>query len=302
MPFKKILVALDGSKNSQVAAEYGFWLASKLDAELTGQHVVDPRLVDYFIEPEFAEALGYGMSIETSEKVSSALRKIGRAILDIFSREGVAKGVKATPYLSEGYILEEILRLADDCDLLVVGHRGRYEHKLPARMFLGSISERLARESKTPLLISRQPVGAIEQVLVAFDGSEASIGALLMGENLAKLMNLPLRAVTTIATLEHHAEAQLTMEKGESYLREPESKNVFSILQGETCETVLKEAKEKSLLVIGAYGYAASEQNVLGSTAHSIINHSQSTVLIYRPHISSKITPVSQQGRQVKVG
>ena len=35
MTFNKILVALDGSKNSQIAAEYGFWLASDLEAQLT---------------------------------------------------------------------------------------------------------------------------------------------------------------------------------------------------------------------------------------------------------------------------
>lgn len=43
MTFNKILVALDGSKNSQIAAEYAFWLASNLDAELAGQHVVEAK-------------------------------------------------------------------------------------------------------------------------------------------------------------------------------------------------------------------------------------------------------------------
>lgn len=287
MPFKKILVALDGSKNSQVAADYAFWLASTLNAELTGQHVVDPRLVDYFIEPEFAEELGYSRSVETSEKVFFALRRIGKTILNIFSQEGLSRGVTTVPVLSEGYIPEEILQLSGEFDLLVVGHRGRYEHKLPARVFLGSIAERLARDSKTPVLISRQPYREIKQVLVAFDGSEASIGALLMAENLAKRLNIPLRAVTSIATPEHHAEAQLMIEKGESFLKQERSSGVFSILEGDATETILKEAQQNSLLIVGAYGYATKEQNVLGSTTGSIISRSLSTVLIYRPHIST---------------
>jgi len=286
MPFQKILVALDGSKNSQTAAEYGFWLGSNLDAELAGMHVVDPRLVDYFIEPEFGEELGFTSAVETSEKVFIALRKIGKTILDLFSREAEERKAKAKIFLSEGHVLEEILKRSEDFDVLVVGHRGRYEHKLPTRILLGSLADRLAREAKIPVLISRQPVSEVKQVLVAFDGSEASLGALLMAENLAKMTNLPLHAVTVATTPQHHAEAQLTLEKGESYLREYWTHNVFSLAEGPPAHTILKEAQHSSLLVVGAYGYDNKDQNVLGRTAASLINHSHSSILIFRPNAS----------------
>jgi nucleotide-binding universal stress UspA family protein len=288
MPFQEILIALDGSKNSQTAAEYGFWLASNLDAELAGLHVVDPRLVDYFIEPEFGEELGFTCAVETSEKVFIALRKIGKTILDLFSREAEKRETKIKTFLSEGHVLEEILKRSEDYDVLIVGHRGRYEHKLPTRILIGSLADRVAREAKMPVLIARQPVSEIKQVLVAFDGSEASVGALLMAENLAKLTNLPLRAVTVVSTPEHHAEAQLALEKGESYLREYWPHNVFSIIEGPAAHTILKEAKHSSLLVVGAYGYDNKDQNVLGSTTASLINHSESTILIFRPHASRR--------------
>src|SRR6516162_8050881 len=119
MTFKNILVALDGSSNSQLAAEYGFWLASNLGASLAGQHVVDPRLVDLFIEPGFAQELGFGESIATSEKVFMALRKVGKVILNLFANQAATRGLKITTFLDEGYVAEEIIKYGKQFDLLV---------------------------------------------------------------------------------------------------------------------------------------------------------------------------------------
>src|SRR6516162_7409163 len=176
MTFKNILVALDGSSNSQLAAEYGFWLASNLGASLAGQHVVDPRLVDLFIEPEFAEELGFGTSVETSEKVFSALRKIGKVVLDLFAREAASRGIKITTFLDEGYVADELVKYGDQFDLLIMGHRGKGRRTLPSRLMLGSIAERVAINADVPILIAVQPVTRVKQILVAYDGSEPARG------------------------------------------------------------------------------------------------------------------------------
>ncbi len=284
MTFKKILVALDGSQNSQIAAEYAFWLASNLQAELAGQHVVDPRLVDLFIEPEFAEELGFGRSIETSERVFAALRRIGKEILDLFATEALARGIKARTFLDEGYIVEEIVKYADEFDLLIAGHRGRGLHRMPTRLMLGSVAERIVVESDVPVLITVQPVQQVKTVLVAYDGSESARGALLMAENLAKNTDCQLKAMTVISSPDKKAEAEALVAEGESYLREDWPKDVFFIEKGFTAETILDFAdRSHSLLVLGAYGMGGPDRNVLGSTTTQVVRHTRTSVLVYKP-------------------
>ncbi len=290
MTFNNILVALDGSKNSQVAAEYGFLLATKLSAELTGQHVVDPRLVDLFLEPEFGEELGMSDSVETSEKVFNALRRIGKVILDRFYKEARLRGIEVNQRLAEGFIIEEVLKQAKQSDLLIVGHRTESEKRLPTNLILGSVAERAVICAPVPVLIAMQPVDQVKQILVAYDGSEASRGALLMAENLAKNIDSKLKAIIVIPEGEDMRNAKVLLEEGEKFLREYWIEDVFSIKRGTVSGTLLGAAESTgSLLVLGAYGYKNPEENVLGSTTTKVIRSTTNSVLVYRPKVTETL-------------
>jgi nucleotide-binding universal stress UspA family protein len=283
MTFEKILVALDGSKFSQVAGEYAFWLASELDASLTAQHVVDPRLVELFVAPEFAEELGFTQSVETSEKVYAAIRKVGKTILNLFGTEALSRAVKTHCMLDEGNIVEEIVGRSADFDLVVVGHRGRGERKLPAELVVGSIAERVAVSSKKPTLIAVQPVSEVKQIMVAFDGSEPARGALLMAENLAKNLSKPLKAVVVVESKKQVPEGTAVCEQGTELLREYWPEDVFCLKTGKPAKVLREYAKETdSLLVVGAYGFKTPEENVLGSTTTQLVRKAESSVLLYR--------------------
>lgn len=284
MIFENILVALDGSKNSQIAAEYAFWIAGKLDSNLVGQHVVDPRLVDLFIEPEFGEELGLSVSVDTSERVVNALSKIGKVILDRFSLEAKGRGIDVSTKLSEGHTVEEILKYAAQFEMLIVGHRGRGEKELPGRIILGSVAERIVVGADLPVLIAVQPVDQIDEVLVAYDGSEASRGALLMAENFAKNTGSTLKAMVVVHESETMGGAKVLVEEGEKYLREYWPQDVFNVKKGNVTSTLLEAAeKSNSLLVLGAYGYKSPDQNVLGSTTTKVIRETRRSVLVFRP-------------------
>lgn len=284
MLFDKILVALDGSHNSRNAAEYAFWLSSNLDSQLTGQHVIDPRLVDLFISPEFAEELGFSCSVDTSEKVFSALKKVGRVILDLFVREANERGLEVSTCLDEGYIVECILARLKEHDLLVMGHKSREDSEMPLNIVLGSVAERLSVNSRKSVLIASRPLKEIEQILVAYDGSEPSRGALLMAENLAKNTNCKLKAITVVAQGADLNSAKIIAQDGEKFLREFWSENVFFQKEGMVAESLLEQAKtSKSLLVIGAYGYNNKEQNVLGSTTTEVMRKASVSTLVFKP-------------------
>lgn len=284
MLFDKILVALDGSQNSRNAAEYAFWLSTNLDAELEGQHVIDPRLVDLFICPEFAEELGFACSVDTSEKVFGALKRVGKVILDLFSREANERGLKVSTHLDEGYIVECILNRLKDFDLLVVGHKGRDDSSMPLNIVLGSVAERLAVSSKKSILIASRPLKEIKQVLVAYDGSEPSRGALLMAENLAKNTGCKLKAITIVPSGEDLQAAKMLAQDGEKYLREYWVDNVFSQKEGEVAESLLNQAMtSNSLLVVGAYGFNNKEGSLTGSTTTEVIRRASVSTLVFKP-------------------
>lgn len=283
MPFKKILVAVDGSEYSQVAAEYGLWLSSKIDADLAGQYIVDPRLVELFIDPVFVEELGLDKCEETYEKVFGALRKVGKTILDLFCNAATERELPTDSFLDEGYIVDEICRRAKSYDLVVLGHAGRGHRKLPQEKMVGSVAERVAVCADKPVLIAVQPVEKLQEVVVAFDGSEPARGALLMAEELAKNCGLRLRAMCVVSSSQKEATGKALVEQGESLLREYWTDDVFMIREGVPAETLMNYAyHSNSLLVLGAYGFRDPEENVMGSTTTQVVRKTQSSILVYR--------------------
>lgn len=283
MLFRKILVALDGSEYSQIAAEYAFWLADMLKSQVDGLHVVDPRIVDYFVAPEFAEALGFAQSIETSEKVFTALKKIGTVILELFAKQCQSRGQQAEVWMDVGYVVEEIVKRTDQYQLVITGHRGRTGKKLPAATSTGTIADRVAAESDCSVLVAVKPVNALSQILVAYDGSEPARSALLAGEQLSLSAGLPLKALIVAPQEDNLTAAQLIAEQGMSYLRLTEQRDLFFIQSGSIARTLLEYANQtNSLLVVGASGGTSAERAALGSTASYIVRRTRSSILIIR--------------------
>ncbi len=284
MPFKNILVALDGSEYSQIASNYAIWMAGELGAELSGQHVVDPRVSDLFIAPEFAEELGFDESYDTADKVYRAMRRIGNVILELFSKQAFTRGVTADTFLDSGYVVEEILRRAKNHDLLVMGHRGKgYKKTSPAEMVIGSVAERVAVHAKCPVLLAVRPVDTLDQILVAYDGSEPARGALLAAEQLALKLNKKLKAMTVAISDRDMPNARLTVEQGEGYLREYRPQDVFMTGVGNPAQVLIDYAgTSNSLLVLGSYGYKDPNYTVMGSTTTYVVRRSPASLLIYR--------------------
>jgi nucleotide-binding universal stress UspA family protein len=281
--FDRILVAIDGSKYGQYAADFAFLLAAGFGSSLAAQHVVDPRLVDLFVEKEFAAELGFGRSVDTTDKVVRGLRKMGSLILKLFGDTASCHALKVDAFLDEGYVLNEILKRSGKYDLIVVGHRGKGARLLPSELMIGSIAERVATASKTPVLVAVSKPEDMQQILVAFDGSEPSIGALLMAEQLAKTLQKPLKAIYVAPCLAATADGDFAVEAGQRYLKENWSEPVFKVVVGNPADTILKEAaRTHSLLILGSYGYRDPDQTVMGSTTTKVIRKTETSVLIFR--------------------
>jgi nucleotide-binding universal stress UspA family protein len=139
---KRILVAVDGSDPSLKAAAMGADIARKFGAKLTLLHVV-PKLL---LPPDV-----YGLTIAEVEKEHRAYadRLLEKAVAALAS-----PGLDISTTVLYGSPAEAIAEEAavSDIGMIVIGSRG---HGAVARMFLGSVSDRLVHISTKPVLVVR---------------------------------------------------------------------------------------------------------------------------------------------------
>ena len=139
---KRILVAVDGSDASIKAARMAADIAVRFGSKLTLAHVV-PKLL---LPPDV-----YGLTIAEVEKEH-------RAYADRLLEKAVASldeaGLDVTTTVLYGSPAEALAEEAasGDIGMIVVGNRG---HGAVARMFLGSISDRLVHIAPKPVLVVR---------------------------------------------------------------------------------------------------------------------------------------------------
>lgn len=143
-PQRKILIATDGSETAKEAVDFGLEMAGCSGAKIYAVYVID-----------------------TTPYRSVPLDQIwSKNVLDEFEREGheatsyvenVAKayGTEAESRVLKGDPAEKILTFAEDngIDMIIVGSfgKGRYE-----RLVIGSVSEKIVRHAKVPVLIVRE--------------------------------------------------------------------------------------------------------------------------------------------------
>jgi nucleotide-binding universal stress UspA family protein len=137
---KRILVAIDGSDPSLKAARMAADIALRFGAQLTLVHVV-PKLL---LPPDV-----YGLTLAEVEKEHRAYAEGLLAKAVSFLAE---PGVDTNSTILYGSPAESIAEEAavQDVGLVVVGSRG---HGAVARMFLGSVSDRIVHISPKPVLV-----------------------------------------------------------------------------------------------------------------------------------------------------
>ncbi|MBA4435960.1 MAG: universal stress protein [Nitrosopumilaceae archaeon] len=134
----KILVPLDGSKNSQRGLEMAISLARQCGATLTGVFSINA--------PPHSEFRGVG-SVEKS--LNREVKKIMEESKTLAAKNGIVFKEK----MMQGDIGYNIVKLAqgkENFDMIVIGSRGRSSAK---ELFFGSVSNYVIHTAKIPVLI-----------------------------------------------------------------------------------------------------------------------------------------------------
>lgn len=144
--FKKILVAVDGSKSSFKALDKAIELQKLMDTEI--------YLICVYKHHSLFEAslsIGRPDSMDIPDKV---LSEYAKEIVNHAKEMAKEKGaVKVRGFVKAGRPSSVIVKFAQDkeADLIVVGTRGTHSDK--EGILLGSVSHRVASRAKCPVLV-----------------------------------------------------------------------------------------------------------------------------------------------------
>ncbi len=139
---KSILVAVDGSEHSLKAVRYACAMGPPLGAEVVLLHVV----------PMLVSATPYHDTVSDQPFIS--LQKVGE---DLLSRaKAIARDLscEAIDLITHGDPAAKIIDVAKErsVDIIILGSRGVSGIK---RLFVGSISDKVARHAHCPVMIVR---------------------------------------------------------------------------------------------------------------------------------------------------
>lgn len=144
--YHKILLPTDGSKYAEKAAKHAIWIASHSNAEIIALNVVDTSSLVGLP----AEDLTIRVTEILKEEAHKSLDNIENMMLE-FRKEGMGKDIKLIKESKEGSPADVILKTVDEegVDLVVMGTSGK--HGLD-RFLLGSVTEKVVRSAKCPVL------------------------------------------------------------------------------------------------------------------------------------------------------
>jgi nucleotide-binding universal stress UspA family protein len=235
---------------------------------------------------------------EAIERAAERLRAIGFA-----TQVAIVPGRAADVLMAEAH--------ASGTDLIVVGGRGL---GTAASALLGSVSAALVDHAPCPVLVVRRP--SVSRILVATDGSRSAeaIPSVLLAWGAFKDAAID---VVTVRPAAHGHGVELGagipwMLGGERRVLHAEhdvdrydvmAEDMASRLsragwparpmvrRGDAAGEIEEAATESGadLIVTGSRGLSGLRRRLLGSVAHHVLLHSQSSVLVMRGHVPGRV-------------
>jgi nucleotide-binding universal stress UspA family protein len=289
------LCPIDFSDSSRGALRYAVAIARHFGATLTVLTVLDPILSE---AADLEVGPGY-LPDDTALEV------------DRFYRETFVeppKGVEMAVEVAMGKAATEILRVAREqaSDILVISSHGLTGFR---KMFFGSTTERVLRESPVPVLIS--PGGdpgplavedvrrVIRRVLVAVDLTPATSSLLQLGRAIARTLEVPLLLVHVVEPVramlaaerlrvrsvenERRARAEREMEALVEPLSDVRAEGLLAY--GEPAEEIAKVGRDRDsgLIVLGLHSSLVGPH--VGSVTYRVLCLVHKLVLALPPDV-----------------
>ena len=136
--FRRVLLAVDASKNAEKACDEAIALASMTGMEITAISVVDL--------PDYAATVG-----EVEEVKQEGYRLYSKILKNVV-KNAERQGVSMTTKILNGHPAETIIKYAEQggYDLIIMGHQGVSGIK---EFLMGSVSAKVLQHAKCSVLV-----------------------------------------------------------------------------------------------------------------------------------------------------
>ncbi len=140
--YRNIVIATDGSENTQRAISYGIEIAKLSGATVHALYVADTSST-------ISENWTLGR-----ETIYEIMRNDGEKAVSRVKKIGEAAGVEVKEVVLDGYPSNEIIDFAENnnIDLIVMGTLGKTGLE---KFLIGSVAEKVVRDSKVPVMVVR---------------------------------------------------------------------------------------------------------------------------------------------------
>ncbi len=297
----KILIAVDGSQQSFYAihalAQFGPF------DEITLVHALQlPDLDHPMIPPDIRE--------KAMQEMKNTLRPKGEALLERTQSE-LPKGVGTVTRIHQiGLPATVILEAVESVkpDLIMMGARGLGPIK---ELAMGSVSHRVLLHAPCSILIVKNPLPALEHVLMPIE-SKSDAEYLLRYLFSLPFVTKPRLSVMSVwpqpqlpwpvtvsqsNMLEEHARIH-AREVAEEIAQQAQAKHFSSQAiagLGDPAFTILEQARmiKPDMIMVGSHGRRGLSRFLLGSVSHSLVHQATDSVLVVRQAGSEEGCPLS---------
>lgn len=284
----KILVPIDFSNRSKKALVVSNKFAPFFGGKIT-------PFYSHLPISELDEPYALGMSTKMYQNFDD-LEEILKTRVSDLSEQIVDKEYLDEPIVMMGNAAQSIIDISDDFDYIIMSSHGRTGF---TRFLLGSVSEKVLRLSKIPVMIVENDsvVDDFKKILVTTDFSENSFGAFPYAVDIAKKTEGEIDLLHVLSfdqfdddekdlSLRKIREERLKILKKKHF--QPISDRVNSkviITQGSPHEAILNHVKENdyNLVVMATVGRTGLNYLMMGSTTANVVRHVKCAVLSVNP-------------------
>ncbi|MDG5767960.1 universal stress protein [Balneolales bacterium ANBcel1] len=283
----RILVPTDLSELSLTAFESAGYLAEILDGTIIPLYVYQPE----------KEGTSFPVAPTPPRKIQDIEKD-----LDEKARKFVSEELLEPCIVAKGKPWKVIMEESEDADILVMTTHGRSGF---SRLFLGSVTERVVRFSKAPVLLveKESKIKPLSSILLTTDFSDHSLQAFDYARSLVKQTGAQIHLVHLIS-MDHFKkitafenQIALIQERLHSwvdeYLSDIRSKITAEVLPVDSSvhEAIVKLTNQKkyNLVVMSTLGHSGLEYLRLGSTAANVLRLVKTAVLSINPKMDEAI-------------
>jgi len=276
--FTRLLVGLDGSAGAEAALDAALTLAQPAQATIVLAVVTDIRLLEAPLLETAGPLWTEGVPVApVAADLRAALDERARTFLADGVARVTAAGLAVETVRAVGLVDEELLRLAEQADAVVIGRRGDV-HTMPGK--IGAVTAHVIKRAPLPVIVAGDRTSTFQKPAVAFDGGETSTHALLTACRFAAERHLSLDVVHVA---DDPAEGEALLAKARE-LAAPHGVTVRThALSGDIVDAVADWVARSGadLLVAGAHGGRGTPWP-LGSHAEKLIRATVVPVMIHR--------------------